>query len=225
MSATLTARATWRDRLRDWIEGPRPQRFVTALIVVNAVTLGMETSPVLMAAAGPLLVALDTAILSVFVVEIALRVTARGLGFFRDPWSVFDFAVVAIALVPSSGPFAVLRALRILRVLRLLSIVPSMRRVVSALLASIPGIGSIAVILLILFYGDCDQPVRTSLSGVVRLGWPLHVHSVPGNDPGELVDGHCPAGDGEIPLRLGVLHSLHPDCHLHHAEPVHRRDR
>jgi voltage-gated sodium channel len=169
MSATLTARATWRDRLRDWIEGPRPQRFVTALIVVNAVTLGMETSPVLMAAAGPLLVALDTAILSVFVVEIALRVTARGLGFFRDPWSVFDFAVVAIALVPSSGPFAVLRALRILRVLRLLSIVPSMRRVVSALLASIPGIGSIAVILLILFY--VFAVIATNLFGQAFPEW------------------------------------------------------
>ncbi|GIX27057.1 MAG: hypothetical protein KatS3mg123_0938 [Burkholderiales bacterium] len=169
MSATLTVRRSWRDRLRDWIEGPQVQRLVTVLIVVNAVTLGMETSPALMAAAGPLLVALDAAIFSVFVVEIALRVIARGPRFFRDPWSVFDFAVVAIALVPSSGPFSVLRALRILRVLRLLSIVPSMRRVVTALLASIPGIGSIAVILLILFY--VFAVIATNLFGQAFPEW------------------------------------------------------
>ena len=169
MSATLSAGTAWRDRLRDWTEGPQVQRLVTALIVVNAVTLGMETSSALMASVGPLLRALDAAILSVFVVEIALRVIARGPGFFRDPWSVFDFAVVAIALVPSSGPFSVLRALRILRVLRLLSIVPSMRRVVTALLASIPGIGSIAVILLILFY--VFAVIATNLFGQAFPEW------------------------------------------------------
>ncbi|PZP64616.1 MAG: ion transporter [Azospira oryzae] len=169
MSATLSAGTAWRDRLRDWIEGPQVQRLVTALIVVNAVTLGMETSSALMASVGPLLRALDAAILSIFVVEIALRMIARGLGFFRDPWSVFDFVVVAIALVPASGPFSVLRALRVLRVLRLLSIVPSMRRVVAALLASIPGIGSIAVILFILFY--VFAVIATNLFGQAFPDW------------------------------------------------------
>ena len=77
-----------------------------------------------------------------------LSVTA----FWRDAWSVFDFAVVAIALLPATGPLAVLRALRVLRVLRLLTMVPSMRRVVGALLAAIPGLGSIALVLLIIYY-------------------------------------------------------------------------
>jgi len=105
-----------------------------------------------MDAAGWLLKTLDGAILAVFVVEIAARIYAHRAAFWRDPWSVFDFAVVAIALVPASGPFAVLRALRVLRVLRLLTMVPSMRRVVGALLAAIPGLGSIALVLAIIFY-------------------------------------------------------------------------
>ena len=142
----------WRMRLRAFVESTVVQRSVLALIVVNAVILGMETSASVMDAVGGVLVALDRLILAVFVVEIAARLIAHGWRFFRDPWSVFDFAVVAIALVPASGPFAVLRALRILRVLRLVSAVPRMRRVVEALLEAIPGLGAIIALLALLFY-------------------------------------------------------------------------
>ncbi len=167
--APPSAPPPWRTRLAAWVEGPRVQRFVTALIVINAVTLGLETSAEVMAQAGPLLRTLDAAILSVFVVEILLRIAARGLGFFRDPWSVFDFVVVGIALIPASGPFSVLRALRVLRVLRLLSVVPSMRRVVGALLTAIPGIGSIALIIGLIFY--VFAVIATNLFGGAFPDW------------------------------------------------------
>lgn len=139
-------------RLQAWLSQPWVQHTVLALIIVNAVILGLETSAAAMQAWGPVLLALDKAILAVFVVEIALRLVAHRGAFFRDPWSLFDLAVVAIALVPASGPFAVLRALRVLRVLRILTIVPSMRRVVGGLLAAIPGLSSIAAVLGLLFY-------------------------------------------------------------------------
>jgi voltage-gated sodium channel len=135
-----------------WIERPRIQNGIMILIVINAIILGLETEAAVMAAYGEILVAVDHAILAVFVVEILLRIYAHRLKFFRDPWSLFDFAVVGIALVPASGPFAVLRALRVLRVLRILTIVPSMRRVVGALLDSIPGLSSIALVLMLLYY-------------------------------------------------------------------------
>jgi len=143
---------TPRERVRDWIEQPRFQRLIILLILVNAILLGLETSPSVLAAAGPVIIAIDRVILAVFVLEIALRLFAHRAAFWRDPWSIFDFLVVAIALVPASGPFAVLRALRVLRVLRLLTMVPSMRRVVGALLAAIPGLGSIALVLMIIYY-------------------------------------------------------------------------
>jgi voltage-gated sodium channel len=144
--------AGWQGRLRSFIDRPATQRTILALILLNALVLGLETSPALMAAYGPLLVALDQAILGMFVVEIAARLLVHRWAFFRDPWSVFDFVVVGIALVPATGQLAVLRALRVLRVLRILTIVPSMRRVVGALLSAIPGLSSIALVLLLIYY-------------------------------------------------------------------------
>ncbi len=141
-----------RQQLRLFIEHPRTQRGIVVLILINALLLGLETSPSFMENAGHEIRLLDQIILSVFVAEIAVRLHVHRLSFFRDPWSVFDFVVVAIALIPASGPFAVLRALRVLRVLRMLTMVPSLRRVVAALLASIPGLGSIALVLSILYY-------------------------------------------------------------------------
>jgi voltage-gated sodium channel len=127
-------------------------RFILTLILINAVLLGMETSASLMAQYGPILLALDKLLLGVFVVEILLRIFAYRGAFFKDPWSLFDLAVVAIALIPASGPLSVLRSLRVLRVLRVLSMVPSMKRVVSALLGSLPGLASIAMVLLLIYY-------------------------------------------------------------------------
>jgi voltage-gated sodium channel len=144
--------ADWRARLAERIERPPMQRVLIALILLNAVILGLETSPSVMARWGGVLTALDQAILAVFVVEIALRLVGRGWRFFRDPWSVFDFVVVGIALLPASGPFAVLRALRVLRVMRMLTMVPSMRRVVGGLLGALPGLGSVFGVIALIFY-------------------------------------------------------------------------
>ena len=135
-----------------FIEHPLVQRAILALILINAVTLGMETSPDIMRQYGDPIHILDKAILTVFVIEIALRLWVYRLNFFRDPWSIFDFLVVAIALIPATGQFSVLRALRVLRVLRILTIVPSMRRVVGALLGAIPGLISIGLVLILVYY-------------------------------------------------------------------------
>lgn len=145
-------KSDWRQRLIDVVEGDRVERIIITLIIINAITLGIETSPLVMAQWGHLIHWVDNLILGVFVIEIALRIIGRGLGFFKDPWGLFDFFVVAIALVPATGQFSVLRALRVLRVLRLLTIVPQMRRVVAALLAAVPGLSSIMLVLLLVFY-------------------------------------------------------------------------
>jgi voltage-gated sodium channel len=149
---TAAVTGGWRRRLGAFLERPLTQRTILALILINAVILGLETSPRIMAEHGPLLIALDQAILAAFVLEIGARMAVHRLAFFRDPWSVFDFVVVGIALVPATGELAVLRALRVLRVLRILTIVPSMRRVVGALLSAIPGLSSIALVLLLIYY-------------------------------------------------------------------------
>lgn len=143
---------TWREQLRHLVDHRHFQRFIIAVIVCNAVTLGLETSTWVAAGHGPALLLADRIAVSIFVVELALRIVAYGPRFFRDPWNVFDFLVVGIALIPASGAFSVLRALRILRVLRLVSLLPSMRHVVTTLLASVPGMASIAALLVLLLY-------------------------------------------------------------------------
>lgn len=140
------------ERLRQLVTSPRTERFILALIILNAITLGLETSPWVMARIGSVLQVLDAVVLAVFVVEVAARILVHRASFFRDPWSLFDFAVVAIALVPAAGPFSVLRALRILRVLRMITLVPSLRRVVGALISALPGMGSISLLLGLIFY-------------------------------------------------------------------------
>jgi voltage-gated sodium channel len=140
-----------------------------ALILINAVVLGLETSAAAMARFGDWLIAIDQAILAVFVVEIAARLLVHRGRFFRDPWSLFDFTVVVIALIPASGPLSVLRALRVLRVLRLLTVVPSLRRVVGALLAAVPGLSSIAAVLALIFY--VFAVIATKIFGAAFPDW------------------------------------------------------
>lgn len=138
--------------LQGVLESALFQRTIIGLIVLNAVILGLETSPTVMGMAGGFLKLADQALLVVFVAELALKLIVYRTRFHRDPWNLFDTAVIGIALMPSTGALSVLRALRILRVLRLISAVPSMRRVVAALLLSIPGIGSILGLLTLVFY-------------------------------------------------------------------------
>ena len=139
-------------RLAAFVEQPRVQNTIIAVILINAVTLGLETAPRVVAAIGPWLVALDHLILGIFVVELTLKLVAYGLQFFRSAWNVFDFLIVGISLMPHSGPFTVLRALRVLRLFRLLSVVPRMRIVIESLVHAMPGLGSIALLLLLFFY-------------------------------------------------------------------------
>jgi voltage-gated sodium channel len=148
--------AAGRPRVSGWltrlVKHPWFERFIIAVIVLNAITLGLETSKTLMASYGAVLEALDHIMLAIFVAELLARMVVYRGAFWRDPWSWFDVAVVGIALLPATGELSVLRALRILRALRLISTVPSIRRVVSSLLLAIPSMGSIILLLLILNY-------------------------------------------------------------------------
>ena len=134
------------------LEHPKFDATIMVVIIINAITLGLETYPSVMEAAGPLLIAIDRICLAIFVVELLLRFAVYRWRFFQDPWRIFDFLVVGIALFPTTGNLSVLRALRILRVLRLISVVPSLRRVVGGLVAALPGMGSIVLLLALLYY-------------------------------------------------------------------------
>ena len=141
-----------RDALRQFLETARFQNAILAVILINAVALGLETSATAMAAAGRLILAVDAACLSVFVVELALKLTAYGWRFFKAPWNLFDTVLVGISLVPATGGMTALRALRALRVLRVISVAPRLRRVVEGFVKALPGMGSVFLLLAMIFY-------------------------------------------------------------------------
>ncbi len=158
-----------RERAIALVESAGFERFIIAVIVINAIGLGVETSPAAMAAIGGLVEWLDVIALTIFVVELTIKLFAYRLAFFKSGWNIFDLAIVSAALVPAGAQFSVLRALRILRALRLVSAVPSMRKVIVGLFSAIPSIATVIVMLLLLFY--ISAVMATKLFGEAFPEW------------------------------------------------------
>jgi len=137
-------------------ESPSFQNAILAVIVANALLIGLATDPETLAHHQSLFGAFNALIQTVFVLEIGIRLTAyapRVHRFFADGWNVFDFTVVALSLVPAVGPFAtVARLARLLRALRLVSIVPELRLIVGTMVRSIPSMGHVLLLLGLLLY-------------------------------------------------------------------------
>lgn len=158
-----------RSSLAGFLDRPAVTRFLIAVILINAVILGLETSAAVMERLGGLLVALDRVCLAIFVTELSLRLYALGPRFFRSGWNVFDFVIVGISLVPAGAGFSVLRALRILRVLRVVSVTPSLRRVVDGLGRALPGMGSVFLLILLIYY--IAAVIATKLFATTHPDW------------------------------------------------------
>ncbi|MDZ4094075.1 MAG: ion transporter, partial [Paracoccaceae bacterium] len=141
-----------RQNVGTWLNRAGPQQFITGVILFNAVLLGLDTSPTIMGKIGGLVGFLDTLCLSIFILEIFLKLFAFGPNFFRSGWNIFDAIIIGIAVIPGAGSMSVLRALRILRVLRVISVAPSLRRVVEGFVRALPGMGSVFLLMGIIFY-------------------------------------------------------------------------
>ena len=141
-----------RKKVTQLVDHPRFQHFIVALIVINSILIGLETSHTIMDKFGAIIDQIDLIILGVFIVEILLKVFAYRLGFFKNAWNLFDLAVILISVLPAANSFTVFRALRILRTLRLLKNMPKLRLIIESLLNAIPSIGWIAVLLMVIFY-------------------------------------------------------------------------
>lgn len=146
------SRADHQSRLAHTLASKTFEYAITGLILFNAVLLGLETDPDILAAAGPEIDLLNDIIVGIFVIEIFLRMFAFGRSYWRDGWNWFDIVVVGAALLPTAAGLSALRALRVVRLLRIIHVVPSLRRVVEGLIRALPGLGSIVVLLLVLIY-------------------------------------------------------------------------
>lgn len=158
-----------RDRIAGWLDTSAFRNTITAVILFNALLLGLETSDGAMAAAGDLILLLDMLCLSVFVIEIGLKLFVQRVRFFRSGWNLFDFTIVGVSLLPGAQVFSVLRALRVLRLLRIISVAPRLRRVVEGLVNALPGMGSVFLLMGIIFY--IASVMATKLFGASFPDW------------------------------------------------------
>lgn len=144
--------ARWRAKVRKWVESDKVQRLIIALIIINSISIGLETSEVIMHDFGYYIYLFDDVILFIFIAEILLKLFAYQWRFFRSSWNLFDFVIIGVAAMPESGLFSILRTLRIIRVLRLFKQLEKLRMIVEAFLRAIASIGWISVLLGIIFY-------------------------------------------------------------------------
>jgi len=141
-----------RQTIHTLVESNKFQNFIMGLIILNGITMGFETSKSLASEYATFFTLFNTFVISIFTIEIGLRIFVYKKSFFKDPWSLFDFVIVAISLVPAGTGFGIFRVLRVLRLFRLITVVPQMRKIIVALISVIPGIGSIAALLTLFFY-------------------------------------------------------------------------
>lgn len=161
--------SAWRLNLAAWVESRAVQLTIIVVILLNAVILGFESSPSIMAEWGRPLKIADKICLVIFIIELGIKLTVYRSLFWRNGWNWFDFIVIGIALAPGAGPWAVLRSLRVLRVLRLLTVVPQLRKVVAAFLHAIPGLLGVVAVMAIFFY--TAGVLATTLFGVSHPQW------------------------------------------------------
>ncbi|MCX7646695.1 MAG: ion transporter [Rhodobacteraceae bacterium] len=159
----------FRARLAAWLEQAWVRNAILGVILFNAVILGLETSRPVMDRFGPAIVLLDRLCLAIFVAELSAKLVAHGRAFFRSGWNIFDLAIVAVALVPGAQSFSVLRALRVLRILRVISVLPRLRRVVEGFVNALPGMGSVFLLMGIVFY--IGSVMATKLFGAAFPDW------------------------------------------------------
>ena len=129
---------------------------VVGVIGVNALVIGLDTSAFLAERYGAWFKAANQLFLGIFVVEAIVKLIAqwpRPQRYFKDGWNVFDFAIIVVSLLPSTGELATLaRLARLLRVLRLVSALPELRLIVTTLVRSIPSMFNVVCLMSVIFY-------------------------------------------------------------------------
>jgi len=146
----------WQQHSRNLVRAPLFEYAIIGLILLNALILGLETNATLMANFGQWFELGQQLILAAFIIEALLKISAvapRFKLYFGDGWNLFDFSIILLSLLPSTGELAMIaRLARLLRVLRLISTLPELRLIVATLMRSIPSMGNIMLLMSIIFY-------------------------------------------------------------------------
>lgn len=169
------------------------ETLVIVMIILNSITLALETYRPLYETYKTAFSIVDAGFLCFFVVEVTLRIVAQGWRFFRGGWNWFDFLIVLVSLLPMFGNLSALRALRILRALRLLSVVPEFKSVIESLVRAAKGASAVfGIIALLLFvYAVMSSKlfghVLPDTFGNLQLSFFTHMQLLLGDNWGDIV--------------------------------------
>lgn len=141
-----------KDKLGYLMEHDDAHKFFSILIIINAIILGLETVPGISTGYGHILDIIDKFINCTFIAEIALRLIGNGPKFFKNGWNVFDFIVIGGTVFTFDPTFSAFRTLRILRLTEIMSLSKSMRVIVNAMIAIVPGMLHMAAVIALIFY-------------------------------------------------------------------------
>eukprot|EP01012_Entosiphon_sulcatum_P001229 TRINITY_DN10227_c0_g1_i2.p1 TRINITY_DN10227_c0_g1~~TRINITY_DN10227_c0_g1_i2.p1 ORF type:complete len:1748 (-),score=254.68 TRINITY_DN10227_c0_g1_i2:23-5266(-) len=149
----------FRKKTRLLLASKAADRTVLLVIVLNTITIALETPGTLPnATAQNVLNVAETVFTVFFTVEMLLkmfgyRLFVKPRGYFRRGWNVLDFVCVTssyLSFIPGVGSFTMVRLVRVLRPLRSISRIKGMRTLINTLLYSIPMMGSVLVLLFFL---------------------------------------------------------------------------
>lgn len=160
---------SWWQRCQAFINLNLVNKFIIGVIIINSITLGMETSAFLRLHIGNWLYIIDRGALWIFTIEIILKIIFNPKSYLKQGWSWFDIILVSLSFYPVTGAMSALRSLRILRVLLLISFLPKLRIIVQSLILSLPSIGWISLLLILVFY--VFAVIATTLFGSSFESW------------------------------------------------------
>jgi voltage-gated sodium channel len=142
------------------VDDKKFEYFIRFVIIINTIVLGIGTSDQIIPPFANILEVVNRICIFIYAIEITLEIIAGHLSYFKNGWNVFDFIIVLLSLflLPVTGIFSSLRFFRLLKVvrsltaLRLLSNFKELRKIIQAIITSLPGIGWTAVLMITLYY-------------------------------------------------------------------------
>lgn len=141
-----------RKQLAHFFESNLFQKILLFVILIDAISIGLETSKDMMRDFGHELEVLEYLILGLFSFEMLLKIAVFRKSFFKHGWNLFDLGVVILSLLPHAAGLTILRSFRVLHSISMFELSPHTRHIVSAIKHVGPSALNVVVFMTVGFY-------------------------------------------------------------------------
>lgn len=141
-----------RQKTKKFVESKKFDMFIMMLIFINSIVLGLMAIPAYAYNFSAILLLIDKFCLSIFIVEMGLKLCAFGKNFFNSRWNTFDLSIVLLSSFSIASPFIIFRAFRLFRLLKYINRFSKMKRIVDVSMALIPNFIAFILIFSVILY-------------------------------------------------------------------------